>query len=461
MRPLVGKILAKKALQAVTFTATALAVVTTGVSSPETSVRSASASSEIQNTADSTGTVHWQSAFWALAAVALNTCLQESGAICEIEPKFGLLVKSSPVFCLVDAMIASGQILYYLKRVPPREALRIVATSRQQNSPNTQAELGSVSLIVGQWLLLVLAVLQGLKLYALRGIPWTQAFGTMYLISYATNAVLNVTGNSRVNVEAEIEREDIRPSVKVVHCLAMASACLQVTIWTFIIRAALSDHWLATLLRERCSWLVGIVTLILFSPFFLYYIILLWGTILVDLSILIIPSVVMLFITKILLDRFLPSLLNIVADGFGCAVQTFCYTFASSFIFVAIVVQICLFGRYSTVLALFSDNGTLGALLPFEYIKKEWDICMLYSSSLLILALATIVSYFLHRLFFIGSLARKLKARSLGLSSSLAWACLFMFLANLLLSLLYYSYVYSSDGTSKPSWTDNLGRMFM
>lgn len=59
------------------------------------------------------------------------------------------------------------------------------------------------------------------------------------------------------------------------------------------------------------------------------------------------------------------------------------------------------------------------------------------------------------------SLARKLKARSLGLSSNLAWACLFMSLSNVLLSLLYYRDIYSPEGTSKPSWTKDLGRIFI
>jgi hypothetical protein len=77
----------------------------------------------------------------------------------------------------VDILVVWGQIIFYLTRVGPRDAIRIVAKSGQQHDPDAAEEPTPSSCIVGRCFLLLLAILQPLKLYAQRGIPWTQAFG--------------------------------------------------------------------------------------------------------------------------------------------------------------------------------------------------------------------------------------------------------------------------------------------
>lgn len=459
---IIGEALAQKALQAATFTTTALAAASTSIAGSGISGQSSTTGPEI-SPGYSTGTVHWQSAFWALVAIALNTCLQDSRAICEIKPKYGLLVKSSPVFCAVDAVIVWCQTLYYLTRVPPREALRIVARSRQQHGPDTQEESGSVSIsvVVARWLLLVFAVLQGLKLYALRGIPWTQVFGTMYLVSYATNAILNVMGRPQRNEGPDMRRGDIRPSVLLVHRFAMIATCLQIGIWTTTIRGALSDDWLAKLARTNCRWPANFATGVFLSPLYMCWYIAMIGVILVDFATILLPPVVVLLAMDALVCKFLPSIPGIVAGGFGCGVKAMRYTFASLFTAIAVAIETCFLGAFQLTSFILAKNSVSPFFRPFGYFIHNWATYRPYGFALLALCFTAVLSHILYRLLCMGSMARKLKATSLGLSSNLAWACIFMFSTNVSLSLLYYSFVYTPEGTSKPSWTDNLGRKFV
>jgi len=445
-------------------TATALAVTVTSLAEAAISSNNSTTSPESQYPIDLTGTVSWQSAFWALAAIALNSCLQDSGKICEIEAKLGLLVKSSPVFCAVDALIVWGQILYYLTRVRPREALCIVARSRQQHGTDAQEESRSISLIVGRCLLLLLAILQGLKLYALRGIPWTQVFGTMYLVSYATNALLNVLGKSQTaedTSQSDMRRGDIQPSVWLIHRFAVVAACFQIAIWIPVVRAALPDQWLAILERSSCRWPIDVVTFLGLAPLGLVatlasYIPIIVAAV-IDIAILLLPSAIVLVASNALIRACLPSLLNITADAFSCSVQTMQYTVAISFTFIVASVQIC-FLPFPVINWLFSSElPQLGVMLVENFIE-QWGTYTQYGLAFLALAVIAIISHFWYRVFFMGLIAQKLKITSLGMSSNLAWACLFMFLANISLALLYYSHIYSPESTWKPSWTENLGR---
>jgi hypothetical protein len=455
--------LKQKTLQAGSLITTALIATVTTLSASEPtgfSITNSTAGRDSQGPTGSTRTVHWQSAFWALAAIAANSCLQESGNICEIRAKFGLFVKSSPVFCAVDAVVVWGQIIYYLTRFSPRVALRIVARSREQHSTGAPEESTSLPRIVGRCLLLLLALLQALKLYALRGIPWTQAFGTMYLLSYATNALLNVFGKPQTSehlAQPDMRRGDILPSKELVHFFAVVAACLQIAIWAIVLRAAVPDQWLTALKTRRCGWPVNLVTLILFMPHMVCVFILEIGSFAVDLSILFLPPGLVVTAVYVLVDACLPSLSDFVAGAFGCSVKALRYTTTILVVVIALFVEICFLGPFPVTTAfLFSKKSILVPLVRFS---DHWDRYTPYGFVLLALIVAAMISHFLYRALFMGSMARKIGITRYDMSSNLGWACLFMFLTNLALALLYYGHVYTSEGTLKPPWTENLGRI--
>lgn len=78
--------------------------------------------------------------------------------------------------------------------------------------------------------------------------------------------------------------------------------------------------------------------------------------------------------------------------------------------------------------------------------------------AILVLMFVAMVSYLLYRMLCMGSLARRVGIANRGISSNLGWFCVFTFMANFALAMLYYGYVYSPQGTSKPDWLNNLPR---
>jgi hypothetical protein len=278
-------------------------------------------------------------------------------------------------------------------------------------------------------------------------------------------------GKPQTNEEIEIRRGeerrgDVRPSIRLIHRFAMVAACLQISIWITIVGPAVPDHWLTTLAQKRCGWAVNTATFILGCPLFMLWVISLMllgllraGLIIIDIMILLFLSGAVLFSMNFLVHRFFPSFLKIVADVFDCGVETMNCTFAGLFIVVAASVEVFLLGWFPLLNAFIESKAPewLDSNKSFNSILDKLATYKLYGFAFLALGLTAMISYFLHRIFCMGSIARKVKATSLGLSSNLGWEWLFMFLANISLTLLYYGHVYSPEGTSKPSWTDNLG----
>jgi hypothetical protein len=452
-RSRIHRVLGQKILQAASLTTTALVATATSVS-----ITNSAASQEAPSSTGSAQTVSWQSAFWALATIAANTCLQDSGNICEIDAKFGLLIKSSPIFCAVDAFIAWGQIIYYLTRVPPREALRTVASCREQHRTNAAAESTSLPRIVGRCLLLVLTLLQALKLYALRGIPWTQVFGTMYLISYGTNALLNILGRPEPDqYHAQPERRgDILPSKRLVRFFAVVAACLQTAIWIIIVRKSVPDKWLASLRLRKCGWPIDFITFLAFLPVYLFLGILYMGAFTVDLSLLFVPPILGTGAIGSLVNGFLPSLSDSAANLFGCKVLTLHVTIVALVTAMSVTASICFFKPFPVWQAFLKPNNFPMRLI--QNILDHWDKYTPFSFAFLALTFTAIISHFLYRVLCMGSLARRIGITNYGISSNLGWSCVFTFMANFALAMLYYGYVYSPQGTSMPAWLNNLPR---
>lgn len=452
-RDRIHRALSHKILQAASLTTTVLVTAVTSVP-----ISNSAAGQETPSSTGSAQTVNWQSAFWALVTIAANTCLQESGNICEIDAKFGLFIKSSPIFCGVDAVIACGQIIYYLTKVPPREAIRTVASCRQQHSADAATESTPLPRVVGRCLLLVLALLQALKLYVLRGIPWTQAFGTMYLISYGTNALLNILGRPEPDpYPARPERRgEILPSKRLVHFFAVVAACLQTAMWIVIVGKAVPDKWLASLRLRKCGWPVDLATLLPFLPLLLYFQILTYGAFVIDCLLVFLPPILVIGVINALTNACLPSLPDSVANLFGCEVLTLRVTVATLVTAMPLTASICLFGAFPVFIALFTGNST--PLHPLSVIFDHWDKYTPFGFATLVLIFVAMASHFLYRILCMGSLARRIGIANCSVSSNSGWSYVFTFTANFALAMLYYGYVYSPHGTSKPDWLNNLPR---
>ncbi|WYZ41324.1 hypothetical protein EsH8_V_000219 [Colletotrichum jinshuiense] len=132
----------------------------------------------------------WQSAFWALIAVALNTATQPSGRICGFPSDWGLCLKWSPVFCIINIFEALSCVS--LRRGP--EWALVVAPHKYGNDTTDSAH-SDVASLQRNTLIRIVAfvlgpVLQATKLYACQGIIWIQVLAAIYLGSFLCDEVI-------------------------------------------------------------------------------------------------------------------------------------------------------------------------------------------------------------------------------------------------------------------------------
>jgi len=62
--------------------------------------------------------VSWQSAFWALVPITLNTMTQPSGMILDgmildMPSRYGFFLRSSPIICFLDTIYVLSSLIYY------------------------------------------------------------------------------------------------------------------------------------------------------------------------------------------------------------------------------------------------------------------------------------------------------------------------------------------------------------
>ena len=132
--------------------------------------------------------VHWQSAFWGLASLALNSAVQDSGRVLGLPTECQLALKTSPLVCLFDAIHTLFSVAQQCRHRPLRSSLQSVAAVKGVHSyrgKNVKSTEGLLSIVVS-----VAALLQLIKLSGLSGIPWTQAFGAFYFVSYIIQEIL-------------------------------------------------------------------------------------------------------------------------------------------------------------------------------------------------------------------------------------------------------------------------------
>jgi len=81
-----------------------------------------------------------------------------------------------------------------------------------------------------------------------------------------------------------------------------------------------------------------------------------------------------------------------------------------------------------------------------------------YLVLLTLILLVAFLSYGVARLFMFGVLAKPLRLDQHMFASNLGWSCLFLFGANVVFAILFYSKTFDPLHTSKPKWVENLPR---
>ncbi|UQC85573.1 uncharacterized protein CLUP02_11072 [Colletotrichum lupini] len=132
----------------------------------------------------------WQSAFWALLALVLNTATQPCGKICGFPSEWGFCLRWSPVVCVINSLEALSCLRLHrhdskwtLVVVPHKYDTEIDISHSDVANLQRNTLIRIVAFILGP-------LLQATKLYACRGTFWVQFLASIYLASFLCDELL-------------------------------------------------------------------------------------------------------------------------------------------------------------------------------------------------------------------------------------------------------------------------------
>ena len=152
----------------------------------------------------------WQTLFWTLVPLATNIMTQPSGRVFSISSSYCIYLRSSPILSFLDALTFLLRTLFTpcLLPISLHKSLKMTIHERYQENENTNEESeGLQSLEKQTWLrwvfFLVGALGPSIKLMALQGVPWTKTWGAMFLFAFLV-----------IEVAALISRRSTTPAVQ-------------------------------------------------------------------------------------------------------------------------------------------------------------------------------------------------------------------------------------------------------
>ena len=131
--------------------------------------------------------VSWQSAFWALVPIVLNSMTQPAGSLFGYHAyEQGFVLRSSPIICACDSLHFLFCLARQLVRTrSPRDAMRTAVAGRFQHADEQNSAAQLQRNVVFRVALFALGALpQIVKILSMRGIPWTTALASMFLVSF-------------------------------------------------------------------------------------------------------------------------------------------------------------------------------------------------------------------------------------------------------------------------------------
>lgn len=163
--------------------------------------------------------VSWQSAFWSLVPIALNSMTQPSGMVLGFPSKYGFALRSSPIVCGFEALYTVVKFVlnaFFLKN-PKASALKIAKWRFRDTPGNEEGSLQKLqeNTIFRMAIFLLGALPQIIKLCALQGLLWTKVWGLMFLGSFLVLELIVLllgrdwrANNSNLNTSNYEELED-------------------------------------------------------------------------------------------------------------------------------------------------------------------------------------------------------------------------------------------------------------
>ncbi|KAH9209801.1 hypothetical protein DL95DRAFT_476286 [Leptodontidium sp. 2 PMI_412] len=136
----------------------------------------------------------WQTAYWTLIPLAVNTMAQPSGRILGLPAKYRTYLRCSPLICTADSLSIFIHLILYYTAFPFKDAIRLLIHQRFDDDEKDDGKDGEryeegfqavEKLTFVRWLFFIFGTLgPGIKLMAMEGVPWTKTWGAMFLVSF-------------------------------------------------------------------------------------------------------------------------------------------------------------------------------------------------------------------------------------------------------------------------------------
>jgi len=161
--------------------------------------------------------VSWQTIFWALVPLAINLMTQPSGRICGAKSRYRIYLRCCPVICLADilAIIARLLLCTIYHKISLRDSFRLLLKDRFDDVPtDTQSFKGLPALrkhiFTRLAFFLLGALFPAVKLCSMHGVPWTKAWGVMFLASFVAVEILGALSfQSWTRMEFQAEQQHL------------------------------------------------------------------------------------------------------------------------------------------------------------------------------------------------------------------------------------------------------------
>lgn len=173
--------------------------------------------------------VSWQSAFWGLVPIALNSMVQPSGKVCDSPAAIGHLLRVSPVMCVFDAVtVLVRTVVYTITTRSFSAANRRILIQRYTADDDNAGDVQNFKEnTVTRWIAIALSVPQIVKLFAFQGTPLTQTCAAMFLGSFVLVELLVVVPKALTTRPFEADEETNGAGADSLPYLTVAaSACL-------------------------------------------------------------------------------------------------------------------------------------------------------------------------------------------------------------------------------------------
>jgi len=114
---------------------------------------------------------------------------QPPGRVCSLLAKYRTYLRSSPLLCAADCLSILIRLAPFSSAFPFKDAIRLLVHERFGDVENEDEDEEGIhaieKLTFVRWMFFVFGTLgPGIKLLAMEGVPWTKAWGTMFLVSF-------------------------------------------------------------------------------------------------------------------------------------------------------------------------------------------------------------------------------------------------------------------------------------